>query len=152
VKRVTRYLLLLIYLATHTVIMAQSDTIPSFTEERPAAFPGGLEKMKEYLSLNIIYPREARKQGITGTVHISFVVDSDGTIMHVHVDKGVHPLLDSAAVELITNMPKWEPGFQRGRYVKSMYVLPIEFRLTKSTPRAERKARRSRPFPIDFAL
>ena len=42
-------------------------------------FPGGMDKLLQFINDNIQYPAEARKKGIQGRVTVQFIVDEDGT-------------------------------------------------------------------------
>lgn len=54
-------------------------------EEEPASFPGGEDEMYKFIAKNLQYPEEAKKKGIEGKVHVSFVVEVDGSITDVKV-------------------------------------------------------------------
>ena len=58
------------------------------------------------------------------------MVWKDGTIKDVKVVKGAHKLLNKEALRVITNMPKWKPGKQRGKNVNARFTLPIKFRIS----------------------
>ena len=60
---------------------------------------------------------------------LDFVVNKDGSIVDVHILKGVDASLDNEAVRVVKSMPKWSPGRQRGKAVRVKYVLPVVFRL-----------------------
>lgn len=96
------------------------------------SFPGGNEKLMEYLNKNIVYPKNAVKQGKQGTVIVSFVVDKDGSITEVEVVRGIDPLLDNEAKRVVAGMPKWNPGKMKGNPVRVKYKIPAKFRLTGS--------------------
>ncbi len=98
-------------------------------EELPE-FLGGVEKLYEYLGNNINYPEQAKDFSIQGKVFVQFVVWKDGTIKDVKVVKGAHKLLNKEALRVITNMPKWKPGKQRGKKVNARFTLPIKFRIS----------------------
>jgi protein TonB len=72
----------------------------------------------------------AKENGIQGKVFVQFVVWKDGTIKDVKVVKGVHKTLDSEALRVITRMPLWSPGKQRGKNVNARFTLPIKFRIS----------------------
>jgi TonB family protein len=103
--------------------------------EKPAQFPGGEEAMRKYLVEHMKYPEEAREKKIEGIVYVEFVIEMDGEVTNVRVRRGAHPLLDQAAVKIVEGMPHWIPGEQRGRKVRSMFVLPIQFQLSKDAPK-----------------
>ena len=105
------------------------EEIFDVVEENPE-FIGGMAKLYEYLGKNIQYPEIAKENGIQGKVFVQFVVWKDGTIKDVKVVKGVHKTLDSEALRVITRMPLWSPGKQRGKNVNARFTLPIKFRIS----------------------
>ena len=102
-------------------------------EEMPD-FPGGMKALMEYLSKNIKYPAEAHAKGIQGRVIVCFVVKKDGSIDNIKVVRSVDPYLDKEAIRVITAMPKWKPGKQRGETVNVKFTVPVAFRLTGPEP------------------
>nr|WP_294943884.1 M56 family metallopeptidase [uncultured Mucilaginibacter sp.] len=105
-----------------------TEAIFTAVEQQPG-FPGGNEACAKYLSTNIRYPADARKNKVQGRVVTSFVVNKDGTIGDVKVLRGIGYGADEEAVRVIKNMPKWYPGMQNGRAVNVQYTLPISFTL-----------------------
>lgn len=94
-------------------------------------FPGGKAKLREYISSNIRYPGNAKKNKISGTVPVNFTVDKNGNVKNVFVakGKGIDPNLDKEAIRVISGMPKWEPGSQRGKKVDVDLSVPVKFAL-----------------------
>tara|TARA_R110002012_G_scaffold7060_2_gene33392 strand:- start:1072 stop:1704 length:633 start_codon:yes stop_codon:yes gene_type:complete len=105
------------------------EQIFDVVEENPE-FIGGMAKLYEYLGKNIQYPEMAKENGIQGKVFVQFVVWKDGSIKDIKVVKGVHKTLDSEALRVITRMPLWSPGKQRGKTVNARFTLPIKFRIS----------------------
>jgi TonB family protein len=97
--------------------------------EESATFPGGMDALRTFLAENLIYPAEARRRGLEGTVYVSFVIGTDGNLSDFNVVKGVGEWVDEAAVNVVKKMPAWSPGKQSGKAVKSRFILPINFRL-----------------------
>ncbi len=97
-------------------------------EEMPS-FPGGEEKLMEYLRSKIKYPTIARENGITGRVYVSFIVDKDGKIKDVKKLRGIGGGCDEEALRVVSTMPDWKPGRQNGRNVTVQYNLPVNFNL-----------------------
>jgi periplasmic protein TonB len=95
--------------------------------EQQASFPGGLTALGKYLQHHLNYPPPAQRANISGKVFLSFVVDKEGNISDVSVTKGIGFGCDEEAVRVIKGMPKWSPGKQSGRAVKSRFSLPIAF-------------------------
>ena len=111
-----------------------NDSIYNVVEVMPE-FPGGAEKMMDYLSTNIKYPEEAKEKGISGRVFLSFVIEKDGSVTDVKVMRSVNPLVDNEAVRVVKAMPKWKPGLMKGKPVRVNYVLPINFKLDDKVKR-----------------
>ena len=106
----------------------EEEEIFMVVEESPE-FPGGYEAYLQYLKKNIKYPAICRENNIQGRVIISFVVNKDGKIVDAEVVKGVNPSLDKEALRVISTMPNWKPGKQRGKPVRVKYSSPVNFRL-----------------------
>jgi protein TonB len=97
--------------------------------EQMPSFPGGDQKMYEYLGKNIKYPQIARESGIQGRVFVNFVVEPDGSVSNVKVLRGIGGGCDEEAMRVVKGMPKWTPGKQRGKAVRVSYTLPVVFKL-----------------------
>lgn len=105
-----------------------SDSVFRVVEEMPS-FPGGEEALYRFLAEHIKYPRAMVEAGITGTVHLGFVVEKDGRLSSITVGRSPHPMLSDEAVRVLSQMPVWKPGKQRGKPVRVTYGLPIRFSL-----------------------
>ena len=97
--------------------------------EQMPQFPGGEAELLKYVSDHLVYPEEAKKNGIKGRVVIQFVVLADGAIGEVKVARGKSAELDKAAVEVVKNLPKFKPGLLNDRPVAVWYTLPVIFKL-----------------------
>jgi len=108
-----------------------NDNVLEIVDE-PAEYPGGREAMSEYLKKNLMYPTIAKELEIQGKCYIRFIVNTDGSISDVRVVRGVPdcPECDKEAVRVVKNMPHWAPGKMNGKIVKSVFTLPIAFKLT----------------------
>jgi TonB family protein len=105
-------------------------------EEMPE-FPGGQDEMVKYLVANIKYPDEAKTKGITGTVFVTYVVETDGSISTVKILRGIGGGCDEEAIRVVSGMPKWKPGKQRGENVRVQFNLPIKFSLDDKAGKKE---------------
>lgn len=104
------------------------DTTYTVVEQMPE-FPGGQSALFEYLKNNITYPKSAKKDELEGKVILSFVVNKEGDVQEVKVIKGVRNDIDKEAIRVVQAMPKWKPGYQRGKNVNVSFNLPISFKL-----------------------
>ncbi len=105
------------------------DEIFVIVEDKPMFANGGEAGLLQYLSKNIKYPTIPQETGTQGRVTVQFVVNKDGSITNVAVLRGVDPYLDKEAVRVISGMPKWIPGKQRGVPVRCKFTVPVVFRL-----------------------
>ena len=113
-----------------------SDATFQVVEEMPE-FPGGMQACMVFLAKNIKYPVSAQEAKIEGRVIVQFIVKKDGTIADPIVMRGVSPELDAEALRVVSLMPNWKPGRQRGKAVNVKYTIPIMFRLQKDEPKQE---------------
>ena len=114
--------------AQKTVVAKKNQKVFDIVEQMPE-YPGGQAALFEYLSKNIKYPADAEKKKVEGKVFVTFVVDTDGKITDVSLMRKVFPSLDAEAIRVISGMPNWIPGKQKGQVVRVKYTVPIMFRL-----------------------
>ena len=97
--------------------------------ENMPEFPGGIQELMKWLQKNLKYPAISAENGVQGRVIVQFVVNTDGSIVDPVVIRSVDPYLDKEAIRVVSAMPKWKPGEQRGKKVRVKYTLPVQFRL-----------------------
>ena len=104
-----------------------TDEVIAFvpSEDMPV-FP---ENIQKWLSKHVKYPQIALENGVQGKVFVQFVVEKDGSVSNIKVVRGVDASLDKEAVRVVSVMPKWKPGKQRGKAVRVAYTLPIAFQI-----------------------
>ena len=129
----TKLLILLFFLFAGTIALAQQKEQQKgdvFMEvEQMPEYPGGFDGLKSFITDNVKYPEQAKKNKVEGKVFISFVVDKDGSVTDAQVVKSVDMELDKEALRVVNTMKKWTPGKQKGETVKVQYTLPIQFAL-----------------------
>lgn len=94
-----------------------------------ASFPGGAAAMQKWISQNVQYPQTSIEMNEQGRVYMSFVVEPDGSISNIAVERGVSPDLDREAKRLLRQMPAWNPGEAKGKKARTRCRLPINFTL-----------------------
>lgn len=112
--------------AQETAVEAEEAQIFSVVEESPS-YPGGDQARMTYLKDNLKYPQLARESNIDGTVYIEFVVERDGSISKPTIKRDIGGGCGEEALRVVKAMPKWAPGKQRGKAVRTQFVLPIKF-------------------------
>jgi|GEM_PF-4440841 len=102
-------------------IYDKADLMPEFKD--------GKVGLSKYVGSHVVYPPEAIDKDITGRVFVTFVVNKNGKVGSVELLKGVHPLLDEAALECVRNLPRFYAGEQNGEKVRVRINIPINFTL-----------------------
>jgi TonB family protein len=98
-----------------------------FIVEEMPDFPGGQLALRKFIAQQIKYPAVAREKGIQGKVFVNFVVGKDGSVRNARIARGVDPSLDREALRVISSLPPWKPGKQKGKEVAVSYTVPISF-------------------------
>jgi len=78
---------------------------------------------------NFVYPEDAEKNSIEGTVVATFTVEVDGSISNIVTDTKSNKILSDEVVNLFKKMPKWLPAEQDGKKIQSKVTIPVEFSL-----------------------
>nr|WP_319266827.1 M56 family metallopeptidase [uncultured Draconibacterium sp.] len=104
----------------------EEDQVFFIVEEMPE-FPGGDIALRKFIANSIKYPEIAIEKGIQGKVYVTFVVTGDGKIANAKIARGVDPSIDKEALRVVNTLPKWKPGYQRGKTVNVSYTVPINF-------------------------
>jgi protein TonB len=99
--------------------------------ETPPGFPGGIERFYAYVGKSIKYPPMAAENNIQGKVFLSFVVEKNGELTDIHVDRKLGGGTDEEAVRVLKASPRWTPGIQNGKPVRVKYNIPISFTLSQ---------------------
>jgi periplasmic protein TonB len=100
----------------------------SEVDEMPE-YKGGQEALFQFVKDNIVYPEEAKKNGVQGKVFVSFVIDEVGAVIDSKITRGIDPVLDKEALRVVKQMSDWNPGKKDRKPVKVSMTLPIMFAL-----------------------
>ena len=123
---------LICFLATPT--KAHLDNQPILfgpVVETSPEFPGGIEALFKFIAENINFPAEIVCDQCRTICQ--FVVEKDGSISNVQVVRSSgDDFLDKAAVRVLSIMPKWKPGEQQGKLIRTTYTIPINWILASS--------------------
>lgn len=107
----------------------QGDKIyEAIVDVRPT-FPGGDEKLMEWISQHIQYPQNAYDSHIQGRVIVQFLVKEDGTVGDTKIVRSVFPSLNEEALRVVRTLPKFNPAILDGKAVEYWFTIPIVFRL-----------------------
>jgi len=100
--------------------------------DKDASFIGGNIEMQKFINEKIVFPEDAKKFGDQGTVYVSFVVEPDGSITNVSIERGVSYSIDSEAKRVVRAFPKWNPGEVNFKPVRTRVRLPITFEIKEN--------------------
>ncbi len=91
----------------------------------------------EYIYKRILYPEEARENGIEGTAVVSFVIEKDGSVSNITVLRDPGGGTGDSAKAVVESMNeediRWSPGLQKGKRVRVQYNIPVKFKLEQNT-------------------
>lgn len=131
-------------LSLKTVPAAASVSVPTINTSQVAPksnehnvvdiqpeFPGGISKLFRYISTNLRYPRQAQESNIQGKVFSTFIVEADGTISNIVIERSLGYGCDEEVIRLLKSMPKWKAGESKGQAVRTQFRLPISFVLSE---------------------
>lgn len=114
--------------AVEEAVEAEEATIFTVVEDEPL-YPGGEEARQKFLAENLKYPQMARESNIEGTVFIEFVIEPSGAISNAKIRRDIGGGCGDAALDVVKKMPKWSPGKQRNKAVRTAFTMPITFKL-----------------------
>jgi len=114
------------------------DGVFTIVEQMPV-FPGGEQAMLDFISNNVKYPKSAREDDVEGRVIVQFVISKTGDVVDAKIVKSVRSDIDEAALNVVNQMPQWNPGIQDGKTVLVSFNLPINFTLTKRKKKGENR-------------
>lgn len=103
-----------------------SETIKYFTQaaEVKPMFYGGSTELFAFINNSINYQKTKKNKG---KVKVKFEINDDGMVENVEAFESENTILNDEAVRIIKMLPRWQPGFQRGRFVRVKYTIPINF-------------------------
>jgi hypothetical protein len=96
-----------------------------------AEYIGGIDSLRLFVVNNLRYPHFGSAQcslgHVQGKVYIKMIVELDGSLSNIHVERGFEAQYDQAALECISKMPNWIPALSNGEVVRSVVRIPISF-------------------------
>lgn len=116
-----------------TMYAKSSVRIYASAEQMPE-FPGGMKAFTRYVKRNLKYPERAKRDSLEGVVAIQFVVERNGRITSPTIVRSLEPTMDTAALALIQQMPRWIPAKDHGITVRCKYLVPIQFKIERPKP------------------
>lgn len=105
---------------TSFVINVRADQAPEYYK--------GEEALGEFILANLEYPDLAVRQNIQGTVVMNFIVEPNGTISNLAIEKEFNHFCTQEAVRIMRET-KWKAGKKDGKLIRYRTKYPIVFNL-----------------------
>ena len=86
-------------------------------------FPEGLDKLNAIVNEN--YLKAGFESEVKGKVYALFVIEKDGSLSGVKILRGVDSVKAKALIQILENLPKWNPGKQNGKTVRVLYTVQL---------------------------
>ncbi|TFH33375.1 MAG: energy transducer TonB [Bacteroidia bacterium] len=109
--------------------LVQEEQPWTVVEEMPTFDGGDINKYRQWVQMNVKYPKIAVENGIMGKVQVAFVINTDGSISDAAITKGVDPSLDDEVIRIISSSPDWVAGKNEGKEVRVKMSMSINFQL-----------------------
>lgn len=91
-------------------------------------YAGGIDQFYDFLSKNIVYPKEDRDKGIRGKVFITYIVEKDGSTSKWQILRGISDGTSAECIRVV-KLSTWAPGRLHGIPIREQYTVPISFDL-----------------------
>ncbi|MBI9037444.1 MAG: TonB family protein [Bacteroidales bacterium] len=121
-KSVYCKLLILVLLILSSSVFSQINS--------PASFYGGKKQLKDFISREMVYPKNSLNNKIEGKVELSFIINPDSTTSNLNIIKSVSPEIDAEAVRIFEKT-LWIPAIYLEKVIPSEYSLEIDFKIKK---------------------
>lgn len=95
-------------------------------------YPGGIEKLYDFIIANFEYPEDCKKRNVRGTVEMEFTIEKSGDISAVGILKGLDPEFDAELIRVFKAMPLWEPATRNGNPVRYKVYMPISLKFSRT--------------------
>jgi protein TonB len=91
---------------------------------------GGEKAWAKFLNKNLRFPYEAQQAGVSGRVILSFIIEKDGSLSNITIERAAGNGFDEEALRVLKLAKAWKPGMQNGQPVRVKYDIPINFQLS----------------------
>lgn len=103
------------------------EKVKYYDFEIHSKYPGGKQRMYQFIKRHMRYPTLSKKYKIGGKVIVDFKIDTNGKVIDARITQSVNEEIDNEALRIINLMPRWKPAFQDGIPVKIKYRIPLTF-------------------------
>lgn len=109
-----------------------ADAVPFSKTETAPNFPGGKDKLAEFVNKNISFPESAYVNGILDMdAVVQLTIAKDGVVKDARIVKSSGQVLDAEALRVARMLPKFHPGLNGGLPAESSYTLAFNYSVNK---------------------
>lgn len=95
---------------------------------RKPYYKGGTEALKQFITTNLKYPKEALEHKIEGAVEVTFDVNDLGKTFNIQIKESLGYGCDEEVIRLVILL-KYEKAYNKGRNVTIHRKLKVDFKL-----------------------
>lgn len=105
-----------------------ADAVPFIKTETAPNFPGGKDKLTEFVNKNISFPESTYVNGILDMdAVVQLTIAKDGVVKDARIVKSSGQVLDAEALRVARMLPKFHPGLNGGVPAESNYTLAFQY-------------------------
>lgn len=109
-----------------------ADAVPFIKTETAPNFPGGKDKLTEFVNKNISFPESTYVNGILDMdAVVQLTIAKDGVVKDARIVKSSGQVLDAEALRVARMLPKFHPGLNGGLPAESSYTLVFNYSVNK---------------------
>ena len=109
-----------------------ADAVPFIKTETASNFPGGKDKLTEFVNKNISFPESTYVNGILDMdAVVQLTIAKDGVVKDARIVKSSGQVLDAEALRVARMLPKFHPGLNGGLPAESSYTLAFNYSVNK---------------------
>lgn len=94
-------------------------------EEKPKFDGGDLDELAKWVSQNLDPEIWSKYEG-SRRVMTQFIIEKDGSVSNIKVLRGIDPETDNDAVRVISSLPRFTPGLNKGEPVRVLVSFPVQ--------------------------
>ncbi len=112
------------------VIMTHTKEYVYYIPAQKPSFVGGDQALAAYINKSVVYPDDALRYHVEGTVYAEVTLDSVGNVVSVEVP-GTHlgAGLEEETISVLMHSPRWHPAKENGVMVRSKVTVPVTYKI-----------------------
>ena len=98
--------------------------------DKDAEYTNPEKTFTEFIASNLEYPEEAKRKGLEGNVAMTFIIETDGRLSNIRIQKGLSGGCNEEAIRVM-GLTTWKPAVKNNMYVRyrSNYTFTFSLKL-----------------------